>query len=74
MKLYGIAKSDSSVLLDRLSAIRSVQDQLDRLSASSATPTGMMSQIHLYDVLLSQISGIRSNLASGLEEMRRPGH
>lgn len=74
MKLHSIAESNSSVLLDRLSAIRSVQDQLELLSTSAVTPTSMMSQIHLYEILLSQISGIRSNLASGLEEMRKPGH
>ena len=74
MKLCGIAESDGSVLLDRLNAIRSVQGQLERLSASGSSPTGMMSQIHLYEILLSQISGIRSNLVSGLEEMRRPRH
>jgi hypothetical protein len=74
MKLHGIAESQGSVLLDRLSAIRDVQGELELLSASTVTSTSMISQIHLYEMLLSQISGIRSNLASGLEEMRRPTH
>jgi hypothetical protein len=71
MKHRGVAKSSGSVLLDRLGAIRSVHNQLERLDESGATPAAMMSQIHLYEILLSQILGIQSNLASGLEEMRR---
>jgi hypothetical protein len=74
MKHCDATESGGSVLLDRLSSIRSTQDQLERLRMSGATPTGMMSQIQLYDILLNQISSIRSNLASGLQEMRSPTH
>lgn len=74
MKHHGVAKSDGSVLLDRLTAIRSVQDQLGRSKVPGASSTDMVSRIHLYEILLSQISGIRSSLASGLEGARKLKH
>ena len=71
MKHYGVAKFRSAVVLNRLEEIRNVQHKIERLSGSQVTQTAMVSQIHLYKILLRQISSIHSNLAVSLEQTRR---
>ena len=53
-----------------LSTIREAHVRLHLMTSLSATATLLASQIKLYDVLLLEISGIRSNLAHDLQHTR----
>jgi hypothetical protein len=55
-----------------LSAIRHAHIQLHLLTGMRTSPTVLASQIELCDVLLVEISGIRSSLAKDLKETRQP--
>lgn len=57
-------------LWDSLSTIRRAQVQLHLLNGEGATPTAIASRIQLCDILLGEISGIRSSLARHLERAR----
>jgi hypothetical protein len=59
-------------LRDSLSAIRHVQIQLRHLTHTCTSPTVLASQIELYEVLLDEISGIRSSLAEDIKQTRGP--
>ena len=54
-----------------LSAIRKAHLQLDLMTRPSTTETAIASQIQLCNVLLAEISGIRSCLAIDLQHARR---
>src|SRR5258708_3947904 len=53
---------DNIALQHSLGTIRTAKTQLHLLTASNSTPTGLVSQIHLCDVLLGEIRAIRSSL------------
>jgi hypothetical protein len=61
---------DSS-LQDSLGTIREAHIQLHMLKGMSTTPTVLASQIELYDILLGEISDIRTSLAS---DIKHAGH
>ncbi len=51
-----------NTLLHSLSTIQAAKTQFHLLTASSLTPTGLVSQIRLCDVLLGEIRTISSSL------------
>jgi hypothetical protein len=55
-----------------LTAIRQAHNRIHLLSSMRASPSIVASQIELCDVLLVEISDIRSTLARDLEESRVP--
>jgi hypothetical protein len=57
-------------LRDSLDMIKEAHVQLDVLTGMSTTATVLASQIELCDVLLIEISGIRSTLARDLQHTR----
>jgi hypothetical protein len=57
-------------LRSSLTAIKQAHDQLHFLTGMCTTPTVLASQIELCDVLLVEISGIRSSLAKDLNDTR----
>lgn len=59
--------SHATSLQHSLSAIKEAHIQLHLLTSSSTTPTALASRIQLCEVLLGEISGIRSNLAKSLK-------
>jgi hypothetical protein len=59
-------------LWNSLSAIRQAHIRLHLLTGMRASPTVLASQIELYDVLLLEISGIRSSLAKDIRQTRGP--
>jgi hypothetical protein len=65
-----IYKSADCVLWDSLNAIKQAQVQLHLLNGEGANPTVIASRIQLCDVLLGEISGIRTSLAKHLEYTR----
>jgi hypothetical protein len=61
-----------SIIVDRsLNSIKEAQGMLQNLHRAPATAEILASQIHLYDFLLSEISGIRNRLKKGVRA-RRP--
>jgi len=72
MKIYQ-AKLSNNALLHSLSTIQAAKTQLHLLTASSSTPTALVSQIRLCDVLLKEIRAIRSSL-EGRMRCRRMVH
>ena len=68
-KVWG-GDDDECALRSSLSAIRQAQDQLHRLVGMGTTATVLAWQIELCDVLLVEISGIRSSLAKDLNYTR----
>jgi hypothetical protein len=56
---------------DSLGTIKEAHIQLHLLKGMSMTATVLASQIELCDVLLAEISGIRSSLASDIKRTRR---
>ncbi len=62
--------SQASSLQHSLTAIREAHVQLHLLTGKSTSPTALASRIQLCDVLLGEISGIRSSLARSLEHRR----
>lgn len=71
MRRTGHVSGDPS-LGNCLTAIKQAHDQLHLLSTMRASPTVLASQIELCDVLLFEISDIRSSLARNIEESRVP--
>ncbi len=57
-------KPVTDALLHSLSTIQAAKTRLHLLNAGSSTPTVLVSQIRLCDVLLREILAIRSSLAS----------
>jgi hypothetical protein len=55
-----------------LSTIKHAQIQLRHLTGGCTSPTVLASQIELCEVLLAEISGIRSSLAKDLKQTRPP--
>jgi len=53
---------------DSLSAIKEVHVRLHLLTGTSATAALLAFQIELYDVLLDEISGIHTSLATNLRD------
>jgi hypothetical protein len=64
-------KGDSDVR-SCLSAIRQAHARIHLLNSMRASPTVLASQIELCDVLLVEISDIRSSLVRDLDESRNP--
>jgi len=62
--------SCDGTLRSSLSAIKQAHDQLHFLTGMCTTATVLASQIELCDVLLVEISGIRSSLAKDLNYTR----
>jgi hypothetical protein len=62
--------SQASSLQHSLTAIKEAHVQLHLLTATTTSPTALASQIQLCEVLLGEISGIRSSLARSLEHRR----
>jgi hypothetical protein len=60
----------NGTLRSSLSAIKQAHDQLHFLTGMCTTATVLASQIELCDVLLVEISGIRSSLAKDLNYTR----
>ena len=65
-----LSGSCDGALSNSLSAIRQAHDQLHHLTSMCTTATVLASQIELCDVLLVEISGIRSSLANDLKHTR----
>jgi hypothetical protein len=59
-------------LRDSLTVIREIHVQLHVLTGMTTTAKVLASRIELFDVLLGEISGIRSNLAKDLRRTREP--
>ncbi|MCA1453716.1 hypothetical protein I6F35_10885 [Bradyrhizobium sp. BRP22] len=72
--MSNIYDSDDCVLWDSLNAIKQAQIQLHLLNGEGANPTVIASRIQLCDVLLGEISGIRTSLAKHLEYTRGAVH
>jgi hypothetical protein len=70
-KISDVSDSCEYALRSSLSAIKHAHDQLHRLTGMGTTATVLASQIELCDVLLVEISGIRSSLAKDLRYTRR---
>lgn len=66
--------SQASSLQLSLTAIKEAHVQLHLLAANLTTPTALASRIQLCEVLLGEISGIRSSLARSLEHRRNGPH
>lgn len=60
------AKSDLITVDRSLGSIKEAQGMLQNLRCAPATPDIIASQIHLCDVLLHEISGIRNRLEKGV--------
>ncbi|WP_145927414.1 hypothetical protein [Bradyrhizobium neotropicale] len=71
-KISHLAASSSCPVSDALSIIRQTQVQLHALTDASATANVLTTRIELCDVLLGEISGIRSSLAKDLRRTREP--
>lgn len=70
-KVAGSCKDAADYALrDSLSTIKKAQVQMHRLTGMGTTPTVLVSQIELCDVLLLEISGIHSNLAKDIRLSR----
>jgi hypothetical protein len=59
-------------LCNSLSAIKQAHIRLYRHTGMRTSPSALASQIELCDVLLLEISGIRSSLARDLKQTRGP--
>jgi hypothetical protein len=71
-KSSGLVTSFDYSLRDSLSVIRQIQIQLHVLTGMTTTANVLASRIELCDVLLVEISGIRSSLANDLRRTRKP--
>lgn len=71
-KISDIGPSFDGALEGSLSVIRQTHVQLHALTGMTTTANVLASQIELCDVLLVEISGIRSNLAKDLRRSREP--
>lgn len=75
-KISDVSNSCECALRNSLSAIKQAHEQLHLLTGTGTTATALAWQIELCDVLLVEISGIRSSLAKDLNYTRgasRPG-
>jgi hypothetical protein len=75
-KISDASNSCECALRNSLSAIKQAHEQLHLLTGTGTTATALAWQIELCDVLLVEISGIRSSLAKDLNYTRgasRPG-
>ena len=68
--MTGVHDSGNTSLWSSLQTIRLAQAQLYQLNGEGATPTIISSRIHLCDVLLGEISGIRARLARHMAHAR----
>jgi hypothetical protein len=69
-KISDVSDSYECALRSSLSAIKQAHDQLRLLTGTGTTATVLARQIELCDVLLVEISGIRSSLAKDLNYTR----
>jgi hypothetical protein len=69
-KISDVSDSCECALGSSLSAIKQAHDQLRLLTGTGTTATVLVRQIELCDVLLVEISGIRSSLAKDLNYTR----
>lgn len=69
-KIGSLERSFDCALRDSLSVIRQTHVQLHVLTGMTTTANVLASRIELCDVLLGEISGIRSNLAKDLQRTR----
>ena len=71
-KISDLRTSSSCPVSASLSIIRQTQVQLHALTDMTTTTNVLTTRIELCDVLLSEISGIRSSLAKDLRRTREP--
>jgi hypothetical protein len=71
MRRVGHAKGEPGIG-NSLTMIRQAHNRLHLLSSMHASPTVLASQIELCNVLLVEISGIRSSLARNIKQTRAP--
>ncbi len=55
IEFYGAEKNNENTVLGALYAIKAARKELDLQIVGEATPSALMSQIELYDVLLEEI-------------------
>jgi hypothetical protein len=65
-----VGGSFNGALWHSLSAIKQAHAQLYLLTGMQTSPTVLASQIELCEVLLDEISGIRTSLAKNLKQAR----
>jgi hypothetical protein len=73
-KFNGLRASFDCPLRDSLSVIREIHGQLHALTGVMTTADALASRIELCDVLLVEISSIRSSLAKDLQRTRESPH
>jgi hypothetical protein len=71
-KISDLGTSSSCPVGDSLSIIRQTQVQLHALTDVTTTANVLTTRMQLCDVLLGEISGIRSRLAKDLRRTREP--
>ncbi len=71
-KISDLGTSSSCPVSDSLSIIRQTHVQLHALTDVTTTANVLTTRIELCDVLLGEISGIRSSLAKDLQRTREP--
>jgi hypothetical protein len=71
MTKIGHVTSSNGALWDSLSTIKHAQMELCHPTRRCISPSVLASQIELCEVLLVEISGIRSSLTKDLKETRR---
>jgi hypothetical protein len=70
-KISVLGTSFDCPLRDSLTVIRQIHVQLHVLTGMTTTPKVLASRIELFDVLLGEISGIRSNPAKDIQRTRQ---
>jgi len=71
-KISDLGMSSSCPVSDSLGIIRQTHVQLHALTDVTTTTNVLTTRIELCDVLLGEISGIRSSLAKDLQSTRKP--
>jgi hypothetical protein len=71
-KISDLGTSSSCPVSTSLSIIRQTHVQLQALTDMTTTTNVLTTRIELCDVLLGEISGIRSSLAKDLQRTREP--
>jgi hypothetical protein len=69
-KINLVSGSFNGALWNSLSAIKQAHLQLHLLTGMQISPSVLASQIELCDMLLGEISGIRTSLANDLKQAR----
>jgi len=69
-KISSMQRSFDYALRDSLSVIKETHVQLHVLTGMTTTANVLASQIELCDILLGEISGIRSSLAKDIQRAR----